>query len=196
MAGKSPAFITGATAKVRLGGLTMAYAQDVAYTVTTTTIPIETMGRYEVVSNEPVAYFVEGSLSIIRYTAAAKNMSGASTKGNDPSQWDMVGGGKDGKAKIGSGFTHINPGALLASQTFDLEVYQKQPGKLDDENKPVAVDPILVDKIRDCRLTRKGAGVNKRGVLTDNFAFVGILADVGADASQKASESGDIDLSP
>jgi hypothetical protein len=57
MAGKTPSFITGATAKIKIGALTMAYAQDVSYNTTVTTIPIETMGRYEVVSNEPVAYF-------------------------------------------------------------------------------------------------------------------------------------------
>jgi hypothetical protein len=55
MAGKKPSFITGATAKIKIGNLTMAYAQDVSYSTTVTTIPIETMGRYEVVSNEPVA---------------------------------------------------------------------------------------------------------------------------------------------
>lgn len=191
MAGKSPAFITGATAKVKLGGLTMAYAQDVAYTVTTTTIPIETMGRYEVVSNEPVAYFVEGSLSVIRYTKAAAGMSGAASNGNALDKWEL----KDGTNSLGTAFGHINPGALLASKTFDLEVFQKQPGTIDATTGQVTpADPILVDKIRDCRLTRKGAGVNKRGVLTDSFAFVGILADTGSDNSGKASESGDTDL--
>lgn len=179
MAGKKPSFITGANAKIKAGNLTIAYAQDVSYNVTTTTVPIETMGRYEVVSNEPVAYFVEGSMSVIRYTKVAfdKGMSGVAQNGNGAGNWNFGTGGKASE--------HINPGELLASQTWDLEVFQKY-------DNGGAVDTELVEKIRDCRLTRKGGGINKRGVLVENFAFVGILADGD---SFTASESGDEDLS-
>lgn len=179
MAGKKPSFITGANAKIKAGGLTMAYAQDVSYSVTTTTIPIETMGRYEVVSNEPVAYFVEGSLSVIRYTKVAfdKQMSGVAQGGNGMGNWNFSTGGKASD--------HINPGKLLASQTWDMEVFQKH-----DNNG--AVETELVEKIRDCRFTRKGGGINKRGVLTEQFSFVGILADGD---SFTAAVSGDDDLS-
>jgi hypothetical protein len=191
MAGKKPSFITGATAKIKLGGLTMAYAQDVAYTVTTTTIPIETMGRYEVVSNEPVAYFVEGSLSVIRYTSVAKanNMSGAAQGGNGAGNWNLA---DSNVTQQGKGSDHINPAALLASKTFDVEVFQKQQTGINATTGQPDITTVSVDKIRDCRLTRKGAGVNKRGVLTDNYAFVGILSDGD---TFTAGESGDIDLS-
>ena len=178
MAQKKPSFITGANAKIKAGALTIAYAQDVSYTVTTTTIPIETMGRYEVVSNEPVAYFVEGSLSVIRYTKVAfdKGMSGVAQNGNGLGNWNFQTGGK--------GSEHINPGKLLASQTWDMEVFQKH-----DNNG--AIETELVDKVRDCRFTRKGAGLNKRGVLVDSFAFVGIMSDGDSFTSE---ESGDEDL--
>ena len=78
MAGKTPSFITGATAKIKAGNLTMAYCQDVSYSTTVTTIPIETCGRYEVVANEPVAYFVDGTLSIVRNTKEAAAMNSVS----------------------------------------------------------------------------------------------------------------------
>ena len=181
MAGMKPGFITGANAKVKIGGITLAYAQDVSYNVTTTTIPIETMGRYEVVSNEPVAFFVDGTLSVIRYTkiAAEGSMAGAASAGNGIGNWNF-------KVPNGSNAaSHVNPGDLLASQTFDLEIYQKF-----DNNGQVGESEVVV-KLHDCRFTRKGGAINKRGVLVEQFAFNAIYKD---DDSFDKKGSGDIDL--
>jgi hypothetical protein len=176
MAGKTPSFITGATAKIKLGNLTMAYAQDVSYNTTVTTIPIETMGRYEVVSNEPVAYFVDGTLSIIRYTKEASQMQGAAAEGNSVEQWQNT-AGSGGVA--GDGF---DPARIIASETFDLEVFQKLASGGTES----------IGKLRDCRLTRKGGGINKRGILVESFAFNAILMD--NDSQVEAGHSGDQDL--
>lgn len=182
MAGKLPSFVTGATAKIKAGGLTFAYAQDVNYRVDVMTIPIETMGRYEAVSNEPVNYSVSGDLAVVRYTAIAKanNMPGANAGGNGLGEANWTTGGK--------GSDQFDPGNLLTSQTWDLAVFQKtQPA----ENAPTQ-DTAQVITITDCRFTSKGAGLNKRGILVDRMAFVGILA---SDDSFTASHSGDNDLS-
>ncbi len=178
MAGKTPSFITGATAKIKVGALTMAYAQDVSYNTAVTHIPIETMGRYEVVSNEPVAYFVDGTLSIIRYTKEASAMNGAAENGNSVEQWNNA-DGSGGTA--GDGF---DPARIIASETFDLEVFQKIATPSGGTES--------VGKLRDCRFTRKGGGINKRGVLVEQFAFNAILMDNDADV--EAGNSGDLDL--
>ena len=178
MAGKTPSFITGATAKIKVGNLTMAYAQDVSYNTTVTTIPIETMGRYEVVSNEPVAYFVDGTLSIVRYTKEAAAMNGANSKGNNVEQWSNS-PGQGGVA--GDGF---DPARLIASETFDLEVFQKL----------ATGGTESVGKLRDCRFTRKGGAINKRGILVEQFAFNAILMD--NDSVKSVGNSGDSDLQP
>lgn len=174
MAQKKPAFITGATAKIKSGGVTIAYAQDVSYNVTVSTIPIETMGRYEVVSNEPVAYFTDGSLSVIRYTKFAneQGMAGAAATGNAVHNWNHLTGGNSGE--------HFDPSKLLASQTWDLEIFQK-----------TEAGEILVTKCHDCRLIRKGGAVNKRGILVETFAFQAILQ---SDDENQVAGSGDIDL--
>ena len=193
MAGKKPSFITGATAKVKIGNLTMAYAQDVSYNAAVTTIPIETMGRYEVVSNEPVAYFVDGTLSIIRYTAAATGagvaIDGANTTtGNSVNEWNNTAGSG------GNAGASFDPGRLISSETFDLEIFSKIPG---DSAQPASgssgtVQTESVIKLRDCRFTRKGGGINKRGVLVEQFAFNAILAD--NDSTTEVGTSGDQDL--
>lgn len=175
MAQKKPSFITGANAKIKVGGKTFAYASDVSYQISVDTIPIETMGRYEAVTNEPVNYSVAGELSVVRYTSSAKaqNMPGAAAEGNGLGKVDFTTGGKASD--------HINPGNLLTSQTWDLSVFQKVDG---------ATTEVIT--IKDCRFNRKSAGINKRGILVDRLSFVGILAD---DESFDASNSGDEDLS-
>lgn len=182
MASKVPSFITGATAKIKAGGLTFAYAQDVSYRVNVDTIPIETMGRYEAVSNEPVNYTVAGELSVVRYTAIAKanNMPGANAGGNGLGVKPWTTGGK--------GSDQFDPGNLIVSQTWDLDVFQKNVGGVDST---VPATSRFIN-ITDCRFTNKAAGLNKRGILVDRMAFVGILA---SDDSFTSGNSGDTDLS-
>jgi len=165
MSGKLPGFITGANAKIRFDGITVAYATDVSYNVDTLTVPVECMGRYEVLSNEPIAYGCNGTLSVIRYTKEAKvaGVDGAAVNGNPASN---IGGTT---VKFGD---HLSPSTMLTSKTFDLEVYQKTTQAAGGTSGVEAVY-----KIKDCRLTRRGATLNKRGVLVDTYAFVGILAE-------------------
>ncbi len=187
MAGKKPSFITGANAKIKVGGKTFAYAADVSYQVAVDTIPIETMGRYEAVTNEPVNYSVAGELSVVRYTGIAKtnNMPGTNTGGNGLGKVDYTTGG--------NGANEINPGNILLSQTWDLSVFQKeQTGATAAGGTATVTDSVEFITIKDCRFTRKSASLNKRGILVDRLSFVGILAD---DESFDSSYSGDTDLS-
>lgn len=182
MASKVPSFVTGATAKIKAGGLTFAYAQDVSYRVSVDTIPVEAMGKYEAFSNEPVNYSVAGELAIVRYTAVAKanNMAGAAAGGNGLGNVNWTTGGK--------GSDQMDPGNLIISQTWDLAVFQKTAAGVD---VAIGKNTAKVITITDCRFTNKSAGLNKRGILVDRMAFVGILA---GDDSFDATNSGDTDL--
>lgn len=168
MAGINAGFVTGARAKIKIGGATMAFAADVSYNITVQTIPIETMGKYEVHTNEPVSYSVDGSFSIVRYTknsatvaniTAQDKSAGTGANNNDTSNT----GALDQGTAPGN---HLDPSKILASASFDLEILEK--GKGTNEGS--------VFKINDCRITRRGSSLNKRGVLVDNYAFVAVLA--------------------
>lgn len=163
MADKLPGFISGASAKIKLGSTTLAFASDVSYNVDTLTVPVECIGRYEVLSNEPIAYGCNGTFTIIRYTKQANTagIAGATADGNSPSQIGDTG------SQISQ---HMNPAKMLMSKTFDLEIYQKITQGVGE------TDVVGVFKISDCRITRRGATLNKRGILVDTYAFVGILA--------------------
>ena len=182
MAQQKPGFITGANAKIKAFSKTLAFCSDVSYNVTVQTIPIESMGKYEVHSNEPVGYSVDGSFSIIRYTKNATNAAAngviadaAATKSNAPESIEDGGNGNMGE--------HLDPAKLLASQTFDLEIIEKR-----------ADGDTAVYKVTDCRLTRRGMSLNKRGVMVDGYTFVGVLA-TDDDITTKVGNSGDDDLS-
>lgn len=182
MAKMKPGFITGANAKIKMFNKTIAYCADVAYNVTVQTIPIESMGKYEVHSNEPVAYTVDGSFSIIRYTKNATKASAggiikdaADGKNNAPESIEDGANGNAGQ--------HLDPAQLLNSQTFDLEIHEKR-----------ADSDTAVYRVMDCRIVRRGMSLNKRGAVVDNYAFVGILA-TDEDIGTKAGNSGKEDLS-
>ena len=175
MAGIKPSFLTGANAKIKIGAITIAYAQDVSYRVTVSTIPIEIMGRYEVVSHEPISYSVEGNLSVIRYTAAAL-ASGTNADGNGVGEWQIT--------NNATGDTHFDPSKLMSAETFDLEIFQRiGPGAGDLQD---GANGGIV-RCLDCRFTSKGGSLNRRGVLIEQFSFNAILAD---DDSFNATNSG------
>jgi hypothetical protein len=175
MSGLKPSFLTGANAKIKIGAITIAYAQDVAYRASVSTIPIEIMGRYEVVSHEPVAYSVEGSLSVIRYTSHATT-AGAAADGNGVGNWQTT--------STDTAESHFNPSKLMQAETFDLEVFQRigqaASDVLDGPNGGIV-------RLVDCRFTSKGGSLNRRGILIEQFAFNAILAD---DDSFNATNSG------
>ena len=179
-----PNFITGASSKVVIDNVTMAYASDTSYQVSIDTVPVETMGRYEVAANEPVGYTVAGEFSIVRYTAASQALNlipGGNTalKGNG---LGAITAGENTKGDAGGMSGNVNPGALRSSHTWDLNVYQKGI---------TGTNPAVIT-IHDCRVTRKSGGINKRGVLIERISFVGVLAE---DDSFASGTSSDIDLS-
>lgn len=182
-----PGYITGANARVKIAGKTLAYCTDVSYNVTVQTIPIESMGKYEVHSNEPVSYTVDGGFSIIRYTKKAKALVGgaAAATGN-------------GVAYLGDGDTkvkeHLDPGSILTSETFDLDLFQNSAQAVADSS--TGTEEISFLRITDCRVVRRGATLNKRGVLVENFAFVGVLLhDSNSITAEQVLNSGADDLS-
>lgn len=193
MAGIKPSFITGANAKIKAGGKTLAYAQDVSYTVTVSTIPIETMGRYEAVNHEPVAYFVEGSLSVVRYTKdAASSVTTGTGTGATTANSQIASAAANGNSVDKWAGDMFNPNKLLTSTTIDIEIFAKNSTSVvatgDNQN---ADGSTSIGKLRNCRLTSKGGAIDKRGILVERYSFNAILMD---DDGAAVSGSGDNDL--
>lgn len=176
-----PGFLTGASAKVKLNNKTVAYAQDVSFTTDLEVMPIEVMGAYEVVTYEPLAYRVSGSLSIVRYTKDTKTLT--SIPGTSDSGNSFLAGGYDAAGTVDvSG--QFDPSQIIAGNTCDLEIFQKQvnpsTGLMDD---PPALSSVV--KISGVKFTRMSGTISKRGNLVVQASFVGTL--VGEDGIMPTS---------
>jgi hypothetical protein len=164
MAGKKPFALTGANALIKLGDKVLAYATDFSFQATIDVLPVEVMGRIEIVSFEPVSSRVQGSFSVIRY-ADGTSLPDGTTSANGNSMANM-------------GFeNHLNPKDIIASQTFDITVFST---KIVDGK--VAANNTLI-KIIDARVTGLAGNINKRSLLTENFQFVGNLVGDTAEAN-------------
>ena len=203
-----PSFITGANAKIVIDDITIAFAQDVSYQVSVNTIPIRGMGKLEVSAHEPVSYNVTGSITVVRYTKDAgsasarsfkqtadtdgnivteevpadrrKLINGASEKGNSVDRWNTK------SSNLGS---HLNPGKILSSLTFDLEIIAKI--KPTSETNTVSAETESVIKVRDCRITGKTGSLSKRGLMMDQFSFNAILVNNDEDFSASGTGWGE-----
>lgn len=142
MAGIKPTFITGATAKIRINGKTLAFCQDFRCSVQIATQTPKVLGKYEGDSVEPLGYLVSGSFSIIRYAKGIKGILGSSAvpglaandAGNGVGNWGTQWGGKlgdflarNGVGNDGRANEALDPSKFSAGTTFDIQVYQKVP---------------------------------------------------------------------
>ena len=76
MAGIRPQFITGANAKIKLNGKTLAFCTDLSYSIQILTQTPKVLGMYEGSSVEPLGYNVTGSFTVIRYAKDVRAATG------------------------------------------------------------------------------------------------------------------------
>lgn len=143
MAGIRPTILTGANAKIKLNGKTLAFCTDLSYSIQILTQTPKILGMYEGSSVEPLGYQVSGSFTVIRYTKDVKAAVGGKNPrdmanndaGNGVGNWGSVWGnglfgnalsslglGNDGRANEA-----LDPSRFAQGTTFDIQVYQKVP---------------------------------------------------------------------
>lgn len=173
-----PFFLTGANAKIKVNGRTLAYCTNLSYSVTVNHATPRVLGMYEPTSVEPLSYLVTGSFTVVRYIADVKNNVGGTSPngtfegGNGVGNWGPDGLGKrltegfnldgfDGRA-----YDSNNPGKLEKSTGFEIYIYQK----LDGQQQSVA-------KIREARITKTDFALSKDSPATQTFSFTALYAD-------------------
>jgi hypothetical protein len=135
----SPFFLTGANAKIKLNGKTMAFCTDVSYSIDIIHQTPKVLGMYEGSSIEPLGYSVSGSFTVIRYAKDAAKAIGnhpngttANDAGNGVGNWGGVWGGKTGDILARNGIGNdgraneaLDPSKFFNGTSFDIEIYQK-----------------------------------------------------------------------
>lgn len=185
MSGLKPTFITGATAKIRLNGKTIAFCQDFSCSVQIATQTPKVLGKYEGDSVEPLGYLVSGSFSIVRYAKGIREANGPSSTpfglaendaGNGVGNWGTAWGGKPGDFEARNGILTadgraqeaLDPSKFATGTTFDIQIYQK----VDRD-----AEYLGVLNVRNARITQADFGMSKRSVATERFNFVALYVD-------------------
>lgn len=171
MSGMRPFFLSGANAKIRINGVTLAYATNLSYSVQVNHATPKVLGMYEGSSIEPLSYSVSGSFTVVRYVADIKTDVGGQAphgtvdKGNGVGNWSETG---IINKFVAGGRAHesLDPSKLEKATTFNMEVYQK----FDGGQRSVA-------NIRDIRITRADFNLNKKNVATQTFNFSALYVD-------------------
>ena len=179
MAGTRPFFLTGANAKIRINGVTLAYVTNLSYTVNVNHATPTVLGMYEPTSIEPLSYRVNGSFTVVRYIADIKGDIGgktpesSSSRGNGIGNWGPEGtlekfaAGFDIKKGIdGRAYENLNPQVLHKATGFEIEIFQK----FDGGQRSVA-------RIRDARITMANFNLAKKAPANQTFNFSAIYAD-------------------
>lgn len=175
MSGMKPFFLTGANAKIKVNGVTLAFVTSLSYSVSINHATPRILGMYEPTSVEPLSYMVTGAFSVIRYVADAKDKIGASpnsvsSKGNGIGYWSK--NGEDIGKKIlksgsdGGAYENLNPSKLAAGTGFEIEVIQKTSG-----------GQVTAAKIRNARITRADFSIAKNQAAIETFNFTALYLD-------------------
>lgn len=186
MAGKPVVFNSGALIKIKVDGVTLAYALSMSYSISKQIIAPPIMGEYGIPSLATVRYNpVNGSLRIIK-TAPQQSLdervNGANaTKGASSSDSDAQVASstpllnlENGEAPSAVGLTEntinsFDPAKVILSSTFDIEIVRAYP------SPDGAVVYNLMTTIKDCRFTTRGANIPLGQLVNETMGYTGIL---------------------
>jgi hypothetical protein len=204
MSGRASFFPTGANCKIKLNGVTLAYATDLQYRVS---IPHQTptsLGNYEVSSIEPLSYKVSGSFTIVRYIEGAVSRAvanglappnGTHNDGNGVGSWTPNRGdgiknaiaNTIGKPNDGRAHHSLDPSKLQDAVQFDIEIYQKVlPKEVEfvstallpfGQVKTFTEEYSGVARFRNVRIVDAVTALNKRSAMTQTFNFIAQYLD-------------------
>jgi len=179
MAGMKPFFLSGANAKIRVNGKTLAYTTNLSYSIQVNHATPRVLGMYEPTSVEPLSYVVTGSFTVARYVADIRDdvggtaPNGASDRGNGLGGWgpdSTIGKFAKGfdikKGVDGRAYENLDPSRMNKATSFNIEVYQK----FDGGQRSVA-------NIRDARITRADFNIGSKNVASQTFNFTALYAD-------------------
>lgn len=184
MTNVAPFFVTGANCKLKVNGVTLAFAMDLSYSVSIPHARVRNLGSFETNSFEPLSYDVNGSFTIVRYVDNLKSKlenlglaapNDVSNLGNGIGSWTtlrdnsargiLIGGlgnGVDGRAD-----RSLNPASLQDGVTFDIEVYQRMPNG----------DSLGIARMRNVRIVSMSSSISKRSNMMQTFQFVAQFLD-------------------
>jgi len=186
MANVLPSFASGSQLLIRIGGLAVAYATNLSFSDDVSSGAVGGIGSFSYDAIEPLSYASRGGFTITRYSKDAIDAikaasplanfgnSGASQAPGRTSDKDSLFGGQSSLSDGNSLLTpnSFSPIGLLASTTFDIEVYQRS-ATLDNTNNTTAITQSgLVFRCVDCRLTSYSISFTPGSLVAEQLGFI------------------------
>ena len=219
MAAQTPFFMSGPRLLLKIDGVKVAYAVGLDLRVSRNVQIVNTLGSFASVAIQATMYNgVSGSMQIVRLldSDSRTKMVEAATAGKDPARKDGLKSEPDpaltgisGAVTGGAGTAnslvtatenlkkHLDPASVLASSTFDIEVWQMYPttDTVADKGASLNNKGILVKHftVQNCRLNSRSASISAGQLLTESFSFTGTLlvsedrAEGGRDESDSSA---------
>ena len=199
MAQQTPFFMSGPRLLIKVDGQKVAYAVGLDLRVSRNVQIVNTLGSFASVALQATMYNgVSGSMQIVRLadadsrsklrTSAGRAADTDSTqpvpalsgiKGNVP---DPAGTSNSLITATNNLKKHLDPASVLASSTFDIEVWQLYPTVAAEAANGIKVgelnnEGVLVKHftIQNCRLNSRSASISAGQLLTESFSFTGTL---------------------
>jgi hypothetical protein len=220
MAAQTPFFMSGPRLLLKIDGVKVAYAVGLDLRVSRNVQIVNTLGSFASVAIQATMYNgVSGSMQIVRLIdLASRNIqkTNATTAGKqktdpelsslpEPALTGISGNKPDGAGTSNSLITatenlkkHLDPASVLASSTFDIEVWQMYP----TTDTVANTDPKLNNQgvlvkhftVQNCRLNSRSASISAGQLLTESFSFTGTLL-VSEDRNGEAKVRDESDVS-
>lgn len=201
MAKQTPFFMSGPRLLIKVDDQKIAYAVGLDLRVSRNVQIVNTLGSFASVALQATMYNgVSGSMQIVRLADSKSRDALRAAAGRDgdkdkdstnpvPSLSGISSTTKGGEGTSNSVISatnnlkkHLDPTSVLASSTFDIEVWQLYPtvataaenglkvGELNNEG-------VLVKHftIKNCRLNSRSASLSAGQLLTESFSFTGTL---------------------
>lgn len=162
MAGQIPSFLNGANMIIRIGEIKVAFAQSMSFSRNVSHTAVMGIGAYDVLALEPTGFAASGSMQILRWTDEMLKAR-AAHRATLPKNLEAT---TDQPTLIGNSIVDksaLNPAELLLSQSFDIELYERDP-----ENK---TEGTLIFVLRDCRISNYNFNFVPGELLIENVSF-------------------------
>lgn len=162
MTNQLPAMQSGSTLVIKIDGVTLAYAQSMAFSDRMATAPVGGIGSFSYDALEPLQYSASGSMVITQYSKAAFDAIGKITSTPNPTTPGRVNSVPTNTMLRAKWFS---PVTLMVSKTFDLDVY----------NRVDAADPQkleLVYKLEDCRMNSYSMTFTPGSIVQENIGYL------------------------
>jgi hypothetical protein len=194
----APFFISGPNCKIKVNGVTMAFATELSVEVSIQHQQAKVLGMYEADTIEPISYNITGSFVVIKYIEGAKAAlekagftapHGATNLGNGigsmGSQNSIVKSAGLGDGRLQEA---LDPSKLGIATGFDIELYQVMPkgtvpGSTDFDIRSSrlysdnATDTKGILRLRDCHITGMRTSITKKGVMMQSYNFISNYID-------------------